>query len=89
MFKPYLAKVTWEDASSSDQAGYTYTQKEWADKYDPFIVESVGFILQLDKKIVILSAWRTLKNTRQSEDEFRGCMRIPRGMVRKIRRIRG
>jgi hypothetical protein len=85
--KPYLALVTWEDASSANCAGYCYTQKEYSDLYEPYLIDSVGFILRADKNIVILSNWRTRPAFNHDED-FRGCTRIPRGMVRSIKRLK-
>jgi len=76
---PPLVLVQWEDATLKDDG-------PWADNkdhtYEPKLFISVGFLLFEGKEGVILtSAW--------SPDTVAARDQIPRGMVRKITRLKG
>jgi hypothetical protein len=82
-FKPYLAQVTWEDAYHHE-TGAAEEIEEWQNSYSARVVNSVGWVLRSDKEVIILSAWQMA-----NDDTYRNAMFIPRGMVRKIKRLHG
>lgn len=76
---PPLVKVTWEDACCLD------IDQRWVEhgkhEYKPVIVESVGFLLYDGKEGVILTAaW--------NENQIGPRDQIPRGMVRKVVKLK-
>lgn len=77
--KPYLAVVTWEDA-------WRRTGDLPEGGYAPYLVESVGWITQLDEKVCMLACWRTTEQNAWAE-KFNDFQAIPRGMVRKIQKL--
>jgi hypothetical protein len=75
---PPLVMVTWEDATLLDTGA-------WADnkdhKYSPKTFISVGFLLYDGKEgLILTSAW--------SPDMVAARDQIPRGMVRKVQKLR-
>ena len=74
--------VTWEDAYHHETGG-AEDPGDWHYAYSPRVVESVGWVLRADKKVVALSSWKMC-----NDDSYRNAMYIPRGMVRKVRRIK-
>lgn len=75
---PPLVMVTWEDATLLDTGA-------WADnkdhKYAPKTFISVGFLLYDGKEgLILTSAW--------SPDMVAARDQIPRGMVRKVQKLR-
>lgn len=79
MTPPPLVVVTWEDACSLDP------DSRWVDhgaqKYVPLMVTSVGFLLHEDKAgVILVSSW--------SADCTGPRDQIPRGMIRKIVRLK-
>lgn len=76
---PPLVLVLWEDACALDS-------ETWADnepvKYEPVLFQQVGFLLYEGKEGVILTAaW--------SPDKVAPRDQIPRGMLRKITKLKG
>lgn len=77
--KPPLVIVDWEDAKVLDDSA-------WADNdnhtYEAQIFQSVGFLLHDGPKGIILTqAW--------SEKMVGARDQIPRGMIRKVRKLKG
>ena len=76
---PPLVLVEWEDASLLDTTGAWADNKEH--KYEPKTFLSVGFLLYDGKEGVILtSAWSV--ETVAARDQ------IPRGMIRRIKKLK-
>lgn len=76
---PPLVLVLWEDACNLDTDA-------WADnnpvKYEPKLFHQVGFLLYDGKEgVIITSAW--------SLDKVAPRDQIPRGMIRKITKLKG
>lgn len=75
-----LAKVLWGDAWN--QAGWK-TEKWVEENHEPAMVENVGYIVKQDRSGVSLAQG-------VSDDvSFLGIMFIPRGMIKKITKIKG
>lgn len=76
---PHLVLVEWEDACCLDP------NERWVDhttsRYTPLIVQSIGYLLYNGKEgVIITAAW--------SPDCIGPRDQIPRGMVRKVRRLK-
>jgi hypothetical protein len=76
--KPVLAVVLWEDAC--------YREGTYA-HHIPYTVESVGWILQDSPAAITLGAWHALAQE-DCIDHYEQHLTIPRGMVKKVTRIR-
>lgn len=63
-----------------------YRDGEHAGPYTPYLVDSVGWIVRNDKTCVIVANWHALSSGDLSEHYECG-LTIPRGMVRKVRRL--
>jgi hypothetical protein len=75
---PPLVLVTWEDATLLDSGAWAENKDH---KYSPKTFISVGFLLYDGKEGVILtSAW--------SVDTVAARDQIPRGMVRKVQKLK-
>lgn len=79
--KRKVVAVDWVDSAS-------YAKQCWRDmaEYEaltPSVITTVGFIAAEDKARVVLV------QTVNDDNDASGCMAIPRGCIRKIRRLRG
>jgi hypothetical protein len=77
---PPMVLVTWEDATTRDDG----TWVEHADKqeYKPQIMHTVGFLLYEGKEgVIVTDTW--------NEDQMSPRDQIPRGMIRKLTRLKG
>lgn len=80
LMRPPLVIVEWEDAACLD-TGQWVDHSEKHD-YKPVLVQQVGFLLhESDSGIIITHAWHA--------DQMAPRDQIPRGMIRKITRLKG
>lgn len=80
LLRPPLVLVTWEDATMLDTGAWV-DHPERHD-YKPVLVEQVGFLLhESDAGIILTHAWHA--------DQMAPRDQIPRGMIRKITRLKG
>lgn len=76
---PPLVLVTWEDASAPDEGAWVKNEDH---AYKPQMFETVGFLLyEGPDGITLTSSW---SDTFVAARDF-----IPRGMVHKIKRLKG
>lgn len=79
--RPPLVLVVWEDATELDTTAWVQ-ETDHSYQHNGAIVTSVGFLLhESEAGIVLTSAW--------CEDMVGRREQIPRGMVRKITRLKG
>jgi hypothetical protein len=80
--RPPLVLVQWEDATELDAGPWTH---EITHEYKPdeAVMQSVGFLLHESKHGVVLTAAWSDGGVLGRRDQ------IPRGMIRKIVRLRG
>lgn len=77
--KPPLVVVTWEDATMLDEGAWADTDTEH--EYKAKIFEQVGFLLHDGPEGVILThAWH--------EETIAAREQIPRGMIRRVRKLK-
>ena len=75
---PPLVMVEWEDATSKDDSAWAENKDH---TYEPHIFQTVGFLLHDGPEGVILTgSW--------SEKLVASRDQIPRGMVRKIKKLK-
>lgn len=85
--KPFVA-VTWEDASkNSFNTSRTVAEIDAHVQTHTFLVTTLGHMTVCDKKHIVLS--RQADHPAEDGDEwtYRDHTNIPRGMVRKMRRL--
>lgn len=77
--KPELVLVVWEDAGRLDSE--TWVENIQMKKADPFLFETVGYLLFADEeRLVVTGTW--------SPETIGPRDQIPRGMVRKVVRLK-
>ncbi len=77
---PPLVLVVWEDATALDDDRWVAVKKEYT--YEPAMINTVGFLLSDTKQgVIITSHWNT--------DHTGPVDQIPRGMIRKVTRLKG
>lgn len=80
--KPYPAEVIWEDA----HGGSAWTPIDDEGAHSECLCSTVGWVIRNDKKAVVMCS--QLGNTLTSEPNMAGYTHIPKGMVKKIRRLK-
>lgn len=81
--RPYRGTVVWEDAYHKSTDGFPYSPEEFAEIYNPHVVETGGWVVFADDKVVVVSMFKM-----RNANTFRNAMYIPRGMVQSIKRIK-
>jgi hypothetical protein len=81
--KPYKAVVCWEDAYHRTTDGVAYPPEDFAEAYNPHIVDTLGWVV-VDTPHVIAVSMFSLRGS----GGFRNALYIPRGMVSKISRLK-
>lgn len=76
--KDRRVSVIWYDASSSST---TWMPRKIAAGHQPYVCETVGWLLRSDKTVVVVAMAK-------HNDDYAQTFDIPRGMVRKIRTLR-
>ena len=76
-----LVEVTWHDAHS-DGGGWGDADVVASAVIAPYVVRSVGFLIGSDKRGVVVAQSRAELSGRVTDT-----MTIPRGMVRRVRRL--
>jgi len=79
--RPPIVEVEWEDAANNPR-WLTPDEVLHAVHLHPFIAHSVGYVIHDDKTAM------TLAEGINSEGWYGACWRIPRGMIRKVRKLR-
>lgn len=83
MEKYKIVEVEWFDAQT--HSGYAEDIGELS-KWDPITSYSVGYLLHEDKEKIILGFLLFLGEN--VSNQVKHCQMIPKGMIRKIRRIK-
>lgn len=88
-FKPYLAEVLWEDAwhEGPNTTMHQHPWQEDAEHYGAAMVSSAGWLVMNTDKAVAL-AQELMDPDDLEYAQSRNRQFIPKGMVRKIRRLK-
>lgn len=77
--RPQVVHVEWEDAASHGDGPWQDNDGEI--KYEPEIIQQVGFLLADNEGGIVLTAgW--------NENQYFPPFQIPRGMIKKIKKIK-
>lgn len=74
-----VVEITWHDAAMQEKA---WTSAPAASRLRPVKVRTVGYVLSRDRHAIIVAG------SLNDADQASGVAVIPRGMVRRIRRLR-
>ena len=80
MKKDKIVKVKWEDTVTNDNWATKENAVKWSKK--DFICESVGFLMEKNKKHIILASMRGFN------EDVSMSQKIPMGCVKSIKRLK-
>ena len=83
MIRDHLVEVTWHDAHGTSGWHQPNEVGELIASYHPYVVRTVGFLLDRDKHRVLLGSAR-----QDGTDRFDTIHEIPTEMVKRVRRLR-
>ena len=79
-----LVEVTWEDAYATIVT--ERTAQEVSEMHEPALMRTVGYLVFDDKRGIMTSM--TTFNSLQDEKLYNDFHFVPRGMVKKVRRVK-